>query len=609
MTERPVLLYLHGVGRDDLVSPWRTALDSQLTALGHPSLDEVEVIEPRYPNTLRYPTDDKAKLPPVTTRRLSKDDYQEHQHRQERATAALERLLAWNDAAYAPALGEQLHEAASQIPFFSQARRYFDDDNVRALVLRRILDELPTVGQITIVAHSLGSVIAMDLLPRLPVDVHVRGVVTIGSPGGNPRFHDARRRQLIKHSLPNVDWWVNFWRAIDPVTGGRGITRIVPWSLDHRIAGRRHEAHTYLSDPDVAGIVGRSLFGATSKELVVANSLPELALNDSEQMVLLSLAFGHHLADALDAHTKDRGQRYRRALAHVQTQTIERIRVEYAGSGRPLPRALDVLSDGSDLDLIDPADRADLLAIRPAVTQEWNSATAIGPLVSLVLSNPIAPFEIDVAEVATAAATRALCADLGLPSAVATTVIDQVKRVRESIAPPGAGRRWWLLGIGGAALLAGPVGLMLAAPAALTGGAAIVAALAAFGPGGMIGGLVTAGALTTLGAGATATAFARSATPVELERAIVQVTAIALVRRELGHDDSDLVAVSLAELESQIRRDLRAHEMFSDPKGAAALDLRRKVDALVAAQKLLELEPGAEPEPDTDVAVADEMLA
>lgn len=48
--------------------------------------------------------------------------------------------------------------------------------------------------------------------------------------------------------------------------------------------------------------------------------------------------------------------------------------------------------------------------------------------------------------------------------------------------------------------------LTLAAGAGLAGAAAITSALAAFGPGGMIGGLLTAGALVTAGGGGSRTA-------------------------------------------------------------------------------------------------------
>ncbi|GAA3193972.1 hypothetical protein GCM10020255_094860 [Rhodococcus baikonurensis] len=72
--------------------------------------------------------------------------------------------------------------------------------------------------------------------------------------------------------------------------------------------------------------------------------------------------------------------------------------------------------------------------------------------------------------------------------------------------------------VGLALVAAGPVGLMLAAPAAAAGGAAIVGGLAAFGPGGMIGGLGMLGGLAGAGAAVAAGAAVGGSAPTSRSR-------------------------------------------------------------------------------------------
>ena len=61
---------------------------------------------------------------------------------------------------------------------------------------------------------------------------------------------------------------------------------------------------------------------------------------------------------------------------------------------------------------------------------------------------------------------------------------------------------------------AGPIGLALAAPAGVFGAAAITGGLAAFGPGGMVGGLATLG-LASAGAATAAAAVTRGSGSAE----------------------------------------------------------------------------------------------
>lgn len=54
--------------------------------------------------------------------------------------------------------------AVTTLPPFKQAHNYLTSVEIRAQVLKRILEALPESGRVVIVGHSLGSVIAASLI-------------------------------------------------------------------------------------------------------------------------------------------------------------------------------------------------------------------------------------------------------------------------------------------------------------------------------------------------------------------------------------------------------------------------------------------------------------
>lgn len=137
-----------------------------------------------------------------------------------------------------------------------------------------------------------------------------------------------------------------------------------------------------------------------------------------------------------------------------------------------------------------------------------------------------------------------------------------------------------LLGLaaGGALMALGPLGLMMAAPAGLAGGAAIVAALANFGFGGMVGGLATAGGIMAAGGGAVWAAINTLvfAPEAAVEHTVAQLLATAIARHKLGLPRDDRIWFLLCELESQIARQLQSLVPFSDPDAPSVKALERK---------------------------------
>lgn len=141
-----------------------------------------------------------------------------------------------------------------------------------------------------------------------------------------------------------------------------------------------------------------------------------------------------------------------------------------------------------------------------------------------------------------------------------------------------------LAALGLAVLAAGPIGLMLAALAGLAGGAAVTAALAAFGPGGMVGGMALAGSL--IGAGtvtATAAMLATGATAVGLETDVVRRMAVALAAKRLALPSDHSSWLLFAEIESRLAGELAAIEALSDSSSPTVKQLKAKLSIVQTA--------------------------
>ncbi|MEJ2860158.1 trypsin-like serine peptidase [Actinomycetospora flava] len=141
---------------------------------------------------------------------------------------------------------------------FRDIALYLDDDRVRSQVLDTVLETFPTSGPVTLVSHSLGTVVALDLLTRVPPQVDLRLLVTAGSPLG---LDSVNKRLLTDGPVrPDVQRWVNAWCVADAVTigcplaptWGSGVEDIRtdnPLTAAHSIA-------EYLADLRVASAIG-----------------------------------------------------------------------------------------------------------------------------------------------------------------------------------------------------------------------------------------------------------------------------------------------------------------------------------------------------------------
>lgn len=596
MSDKPVLLFLHGVGEGDPSGRWKTALDGALLDAGYPGLDAVSVIAPRYPNSL-HGVDDSHAVPPLAVRALAGQAAKDFRRVFERREAAVEVLLGRHTRGTGWVAGNAVADLALKVPLFVQAKNYLSDQGIRAAVLRRVLDQVPQSGRLVLVGHSLGSVVAADIIRRLPAGVEVVGMVTIGSPLANPSFHTDGLAVALKEPPANLAWWVNFWNWGDPVTTHRGVSALFPWMVDRRIQSsigpHAHDAETYLADEAVATAIGHALFGSRSKDLVALDRGVDMPLDYAETVALAALRYAFLTGSKMSGDPKDR---YQSALRQVQANTCQLIAERNARESRLLASAIAALA----VDLADP----DSAAPEPTRIHHLAKDEAVVPVISMLASNVIRPFEIDVPPNLQREALQDLTIEMGLGRQLADDALSAVAEARRVLASGGANWvKWVALGVGAAAVLATGGMALAAAPAGLAGAAAITSALAAFGPGGMVGGLLTAGALVSVGSGGVAVGLASPATSAEAVEAVVASQLAAEILRKLqGIEPDPSIWHSLIETGIELQRERARIEAISDEAAPTLKEIRRKLDALDRAITYLEVAGLGPATGDTDEA-------
>jgi endonuclease G, mitochondrial len=145
---------------------------------------------------------------------------------------------------------------------FRDVAAYLDTPEIRTRVLDEVLTTVPDRGPVVLVCHSLGTVVGMDLLTRLPEDIEVRALVTAGSPLGMDSVH---RRLLVggPHLPDRVANWLNAWCSADAVAIGCPLAahwgrRVVEVATDNP-KDRAHDIEEYLADGRVARAIGGAL--------------------------------------------------------------------------------------------------------------------------------------------------------------------------------------------------------------------------------------------------------------------------------------------------------------------------------------------------------------
>lgn len=583
----PTLLFLHGVGSGDRSDGWQRALDTALRMAGHAGLAGVDVLAPKYADVLRR-TGAAAPLPPVTVADLPRDEARRHRRAVERRTAALEHLVGLHDGGSGWPGAYDVVDIALAVGPFSQAHHYLTEPGVRAAVLRQVLASVPPAGRLLIVGHSLGSVIAADLVRRLPPAVEVAGLLTIGSPLGHERFDVEDLLAGLATPPANLGWWVNCWNELDPVTSHRGVSSVVPWVLDRRVqaplVADPHAAVNYLSDPAVVLTLGFALFGSSSRDLSRPDRGADVPLDPVETVALVALHHAHLTRDQL---VRVRRQRYDDALRNVQAAAVDaatRRRVEL-GSGVPQDVAACAVDLGS------PASTAP----RPPAVHHLTKEEAVVPLVFVATTNVIRPYEIEVPVEVHTRALQHLTASMGLGSSIGADVVGALAQAREVV---GGGAGDWVtrtaLGMGAGALLAAAGGFVLAATP-LSAAAKAATTWVPFEPDGMLGELLAAASVAASTGGGIAHGLAGAGIPAEAVESVVEAQLAAALLREMHDLDQDPATWhALVRTGAELRRELARLTPVSDRGSAVVEQAERKLGAIDRALDHLErrgLEP------------------
>lgn len=451
---------------------------------------------------------------------------------------------------------------------FDDVRTYGKNPGVRNAIFQHLLPEMPQAGSCLLIGHSLGSVVALDLLRYLSSELRIDLLITCGSPVGIKVIRSHLEGRGESWPYDRVRAWLNVYDPSDIVTGGHKLGRYSP-AVDLRVnnPGGRRERHA-------AGLYLRRQ--AVVEALMLAAEIPRArrprkqTKPDEYVGAVLNLAY----AEAIQAHTLSANARKR--MRDARRMLIQEEYAEALPKGPPedLQGALERLSVG------------------------WTTERRLHVLVELCHGNPFQPFAIKfserVREEALCAVGRSIDAPENGPAAV-------ISASEQAMAAHKCGRRWpkvAAIALGGAVAIALPMAVPFLGAAA--GAAAITSGLAALGAGGMVGGLWMLSVAGAAGGLALRHAVAELS-PEQLEMEIVKLQTSSAVRRrlavtDLGAADLELVKSLLADAERQRGRHGQVSDKGTDSPSYKGWDEKRKT--LARARKWLEAEKRGEHDPD-----------
>lgn len=217
--------------------------------------------------------------------------------------------------------------------FIGDSAAYFFDKSKRAKIRERLMAALPRDPNqpVTVVAHSQGSVVAIEVLAELGRKIKVVKLVTIGSPLGLQEVQDlldVPPKKKPFHVPMGIEQWQNFADPLDPVALDKELRgefmrpkadpseplesfvtdALVINDGTRRLAGfNPHSAIGYLAHPKVR----RAVYDAAQRDVmarfVVARDVAEgLAVQQRHPVMIELLEPGYW---ALNESSKDRDAR------------------------------------------------------------------------------------------------------------------------------------------------------------------------------------------------------------------------------------------------------------------------------------------------------------
>lgn len=564
------LLFVHGIKNDDPAREWLDTLNRGLRREGVATVEErgYEIHAPSYLELLEAEEEPSGKRPAETYKRASDHDYARAMTRYWLALQDLEECgikrheVSPNLLAKLPADGPH---ANALIKLVKDAERYRRSPARRNAILQRVLDGLPASGDLVVIAHSLGSVVARDLIYHLPPALRLRLFMTVGTPLVLKPMREHLKEANRRFPYETIGPWINLVGAGDTVTGHRGLSQVEGQALDLFIdTGAFPAAHYSTSYLDHAAVTMALDWVDTRKdEPVDERLLPDIALPAS----LLALVMGAQYGLRLGQTIQDKGLRNRYLAA--REIVLARLASQAAEAGLTMT--------ASQLG----RDNAAWLRTKTVGDDEL-----ISYLLSALVGNPVTPFEMDIPREARVTALERLARDLGKPKSFATTIVESEQLARRVHKENRITLKRAALAVAGVAVvIAAPALVLAAAPAGLVGGAAIVGGLAALGPGGMLGGVGIVSALGGAG-GLTAGRALMAGTAAQVEETVVFLQAFARSRNQLQDDNLVVTAAgqaewyALIEMEDVAADDYKRLSELSDKDAPIVRELEKKLRAI-----------------------------
>lgn len=159
----------------------------------------------------------------------------------------------------------------AQVARYLARQEHHDDGSTLDMRIRARLAQAIGDGPAVVVAHSLGTVVALETLHEYAV--HVPLLVTLGSPIGMRSVVWPRLRPQPPATPDGVDQWLNYWDKDDIIVARRDLG-VRPNSRGVAPVGRRvdsagvwvHTATKYLAQPAVAGMIAEALMAGRAAE-------------------------------------------------------------------------------------------------------------------------------------------------------------------------------------------------------------------------------------------------------------------------------------------------------------------------------------------------------
>ena len=397
MTHARDVVFLHGASGPEDEAAWLGPLNTRLAQLGHSRFDpgHDRIMSPTYLGELLG-----AKPGPEPACTWTKENDEDHERsrlryaqRQDelcRVGRVWERFGAGPVVSWVPdGLADDGWVTRVGVRFVHAARRYQHDRDCRWAAQRAVLDQLPKSGSIILIAHSLGSVIAVDLLTKLHPDLKVDLLLTIGSPLAIKRLGDPGFEAEFPYD--RVGGWVNLYDPGDIVTVGCGVRRRFPAACDITVeTGQSHSAAAYLSNPAAAAVIGHHTFGVQAG---IRPASIQRRLHPAWQPLLLSFAYSNQLSSCAKSQQwvfkarvdTAREQLAKRTVADVHAKRKQlfendalRLDDSPVGEGR-FPSEDDLLHHAADL-----------------VRDTWTDEALLSLAVGLEMSPPLHPFDVKI---------------------------------------------------------------------------------------------------------------------------------------------------------------------------------------------------------------------